>query len=313
MQALQEKTALMLQQRGQIGPYRLRRLLKRGGMSEVYLAYHEHTHRLVALKVVEIAGPEQRLQQQQFNREVRIMSSLRHQHILPILDIGQDVTYHYIAMPYIACGTLEDVLAKGPLPQEEAGIILEQLTSALQYMHEKGILHGDIKPANILFDEQRNLYLADFGIATRLGEAAFSDGRVMGTPIYMAPELCNGEASESSDIYALGILLYEMLTGHVPFDGGSSQQVCLQHIHEHPTPPSYINPTLSRAIEQVILCAIEKEPMYRFRTAKLFAQVYQQALAAPTLLERAHIRLSSMLEGLKAHGHHVVHSGYVLD
>src|SRR5579859_5351693 len=127
-------------------------------------------------------------------------------------------------------------------------------------MHEHGLLHRDIKPSNILLDEDGYLYLADFGIAAIIDEETIVNGRVMGTPIYMAPELYQGYGSESSDIYAMGILLYEMLTGFVPFDGENAIDICRKHLYEQPMPPSLINTTLPRAIEQVVLCAMEKEP-----------------------------------------------------
>ncbi len=283
-----------------LGHYRLRRHLMQSSMASIYLGYHEQTQQLVALKIVDLAGDRHSRLRTQFEREVEIMSMLHHEHILPLLDVGYEENYAYLVMPYISGGTLQDRLAKEVLSIEEAGSLLEQLGTAVQYMHERGLLHRDIKPSNILLDEDGHLYLADFGIAAIIDEETIVNGRIMGTPIYMAPELYQGYGSESSDIYAVGILLYEMLTGFVPFDGENAIDICRKHLYEQPMPLSLINTTLPRAIEQVVLCALEKEPAFRFQSAQHLIDAYTQALYAPTLTERAHIRLSTILTGLKA-------------
>ena len=288
-----------LQAGTRIGHYRVRRHLTQSGMSTLYLGYHEHTQQLVALKIIDLARGNRNHLRDQFEHEAQVMSLLHHEHILPLLDVGYEGNYAYLVMPYISGGTLQERLAQEVLSIEEAGSILEQLASAVHYMHEHGLLHRDIKPGNILLDEDGYLYLADFGIATIIDEETIVNGRIQGTPIYMAPELCQGYASTSSDIYAMGILLYEMLTGFVPFDGEDAVDICRKHLYEQPMPPSLINSVLPRAIEQVILCALEKEPTFRFQSTQHLAYAYTQALHAPTMLARAHIRLSTILTGLK--------------
>ena len=271
------------------GSYSIRRLLQQGGMSSVYLAYDELTCTTVVIKVMEIQtnSIEENEQLAQFRSERRVMRSLRHEHILPLIAAGRQGSHAFLVMPYMQGGTLKDRLEQGPLTLQEASTVFEQLADALRYTHSCGILHRDIKPANILFDAKGSVYLADFGIASYTDESAIeSNGRVMGTPIYMSPELCYGDASVSSDVYALGILLYQMLTGQVPFEGTDSWGVCLRQIEEQPVHPSYLNPLISQAVEQVILCALEKDVVQRFATIESFADAYDKA-CNPSLLGKA--------------------------
>ena len=270
-----------------LGHYHLKHLLGRGGMSEVYLAYDEHQHSDVAVKVIH---KDQTEHVERLQREVTAMKAFTHDHILPALDSGQDDPWHYLVMPYLAHGTLRERLkTQGPLTMEEAGVILEQVASALQYAHERGILHRDIKSSNILFRDKQYVYLGDFGLVKVVEERSdiTRSGYVMGTVEYMAPELAEVPASTSSDIYALSILLYEMVTGTVPFQGGTSLGVYLKQQLEQPVRPSLLNPTLSSPVEQVILRALEKDPNKRLKTPQALAQTYRHALKAsdqtPTL------------------------------
>jgi len=186
-------------------------------------------------------------------------------------------------MPYIEQGTLKTRLEHGPMALEEAGTILTQVADALQWIHETGMVHRDVKPANILLNAEDHVWLADFGLAQQQeGESDLTNtGIVLGTPLYMAPELAQQSACASSDIYALGIVLYEMLAGHVPFDGPGPIAICWRHRNELPPLPSTFNPDLPRAIEEVILCALEKNPKKRFRTVWALARAYQEALTMP--------------------------------
>jgi len=186
--------------------------------------------------------------------------------------------YHYLVMPYVGNSTLEDVIEEQPLTLEEADIVLEQITSALAYLHAQGVFHRDIKPSNILFDGAGRFYLADFGIASRRGETVLYNGHVMGTAQFIAPEIFDGQLDARSEVYAVGILLYQMLTGHLPFDGENQWKICLQHKEEKPLPPSFYNPSLPRSVEQVILRALEKKPDRRFQTMEELYGAYQRAL-----------------------------------
>jgi serine/threonine-protein kinase len=177
-------------------------------------------------------------------------------------------------------GTLEDKLIEGLPTLEEAYIVLEQLANALAYIHSLGLLHRDIKPANILFDQANNLYLTEFGIVSWLGEKPGYDGHMMGTPHYVAPEIFEGYMDVRSEVYSVGILLYQMLTGYVPFDG-TSDKICLQHWNSQPMAPSLLNPTLPRSAERVILHALEKDPCHRYQTIKDLLHAFQKSLQAP--------------------------------
>ena len=259
--------------------YHLQQLLHHGYMSDVYLAYDQHLQCDVAIKLVCNDQNESRLRLQ---GEIQTLSSLSHDHILPILDYGEYGMYHYLVMPYCKQGTLLKHISKEILTEEEAGRILSQVTSALHFAHNHSIIHRDIKPSNILLvnDIDPHVYLADFGLAKAM--AAGSDitqtGFLIGTPDYMAPELIDKPESVSSDIYALGILLYHMLTGQPPFRGGSPLAVLWKHVREQPIPPSHLNPAITPPVEQVILRALHKDPQQRFPDAKALAQAYMNAL-----------------------------------
>jgi len=225
---------------------------------------------------------------------VKVLGMLSHPHILPALEYREEGPWCYFVMPYAEQGSLRERLVNGPLTQEEAGTILEQVASALQYLHGHGILHRDIKPANILFAQKQHVYLTDFGLAGKMDEGndLTPAGCIIGTPEYMAPEMAEEPTSISSDIYSLGIVLYQMLTGRVPFKARTPLAVCWKHIQEQPACPSLLNPTISWPIEQVILCALEKDPRRRFPTVQAMVQVYNQAasqynqtlrIAAPTI------------------------------
>lgn len=260
--------------------YRLLKRLRRGGMSEVFLAFDEQTQQQVAIKLVSNGDGDciKRLQ-----REIHILRTLSHAHILPLLDDGTCGSSYYLVMPYMQRGNLRERLAQGKLTPQETGILLHQLTDALAYAHAHGIIHRDIKPSNILLhtDDANHLYLADFGIAKILeqGSDITQTGFLVGTPEYMAPELAEKPESACSDIYAVGVLLYQMLTGRLPFTGTTPLAVCWKHIKEQPTPPSSLNPEITPAIERVILCAMHKNPRLRFADAGALSLAYANALS----------------------------------
>ena len=269
-----------------LGPYRLLSTLKRGGMSTVYLGYHLRTGQRVAIKVVESDSPYL----EYLYREIHIMQALHHDCILPCIEAGRFGLYHYLVMPYLGGGTLQDLIEDRPLTLEEASILLEHLTSALAYLHARGILHRDIKPSNIFLDEASLPYLADFGIASRLGEGCVRHGQVMGTAKYMAPEVFEGQVDERSEVYAVGILLYQMLSGHLPFDGENWWKMYRQHKEEPPLCPSFYTPSLPRGVEQVIVRALEKDPHHRFPSMEDLFAAFQKALA-PSFFDQLTSRL----------------------
>ena len=255
-------------------------------MSDVYLAYDEHLRRKVAVKVVDEACVSQGIQQaesvKRFQQEIRVLGTLTHPHILPVLDYGTRGSWHFLVMPYMEQGTLAERLLKGPLSLKATTDMLRQLLNALQYAHDQGLIHRDIKPSNILVQDSL-VYLTDFGLAKFLRDPRriTQNGYVMGTPEYMAPELAYVPASVCSDIYAVGILLYQILTGKVPFRGSSPFVICLKHMQELPLRPSLLNGSIPIPVEQVILRALEKQPTQRYLTARALLQAYEQALAVP--------------------------------
>jgi serine/threonine protein kinase len=260
-----------------IDHYHITCQLAQGGMSEIYLAQDRVENRMVAIKMVHNSNREY---YERFHHEVQKMSSLQHEHILPVLDYGEYESWYYLITPYISYGTLVDRLALGALSLKEAGEILEQLGNALQFTHERGIVHRDIKPSNVLLRDGEHVYLADFGLAKKVGEdKSFTlAGIMMGTPDYMAPELAEEPASPRSDIYALGVLLYQMLTSKVPFSASTPLAVFSKHVSEQPQRPSVYNATIPVAVEKVILHALQKDPRRRFSASADLIAAYRQAL-----------------------------------
>ena len=265
-----------------LGRYRLHQRLGEGGMSEVYLAHDELMHRDIAIKVMSSSNVEYI---ERFQREAEAVGNLHHNHILPAFDYGQQNPWHYLVMLYIEHGSLSDLLDEGPLTLEHAGEMLSQIASALQCAHDHGILHRDIKPSNILLSDDHYAYLADFGLAKPMDgrDNVTHTGVLMGTPEYMAPELADGHASISSDLYALGILLYQMVTGQLPFTGDTPLAIYMRQMHELPAPPSRLNPAISQDVDQVIQRALDKDPRRRFQTPDDLAQAYLQSMKTPLL------------------------------
>ena len=289
-----------------LGRYYLKERLGRGGMSEVYLAWDEQMQREVALKVVSSTHADYI---ERFHREAEAISNLHHAHILPALDYGEQEPWHYLVMPYIRHGTLRDRLINSPLTLEETGALLEQIAEALQFAHDQGIIHRDIKPSNILMRDDHYIYLADFGLAKTLegGSTITQTGNLLGTPEYMAPELADGPATTSSDLYALGILLYQMVTGQLPFSGETPIAVYWKQLQDLPTRPSHVNAAVPPAIEQVIMKALDKKPQRRYQSAKELAEAYIYALTFPNEVVKESVTTPSFYSATSMNGASAVH------
>ena len=261
-----------------LGRYRLKHRLAKGGMAEVYLAFDDRMHRDVAIKVV---GSNNAEYTARFVREAQAMGKLHHDHILPAYDYGEQGSWNYLVMPYVAHGTLKDLLAKGSLSLEHAGELLQQIANGLQYAHQQGLLHRDIKPSNILLRDDHFAYLCDFGLARAQegGSDLTQTGTLLGTPEYMAPELAEGPATVSSDVYALAVVLYSMVTGRVPFQGDTAISIFWKQLREYPVPPSRFNPAIPKAVDQVLMRALEKDPTLRYPTALALSQAFQAAIS----------------------------------
>ena len=261
-----------------LGRYELRRRVAQGGMSEVYLGYDRRVRRKVAVKV--LYGSSEPFVRR-FEREALAVGTLSHDNILALYDFGEQRPWYYLVMPYIEGGTLRDyLLRRERLTLEEAGSFLNQIASALQYAHDHGVVHRDVKPSNILLRLDGHAYLVDFGLAKAKMEAESLThaGAMVGTPEYMAPEQSNGLHDYRSDIYSLGVVLYQMLTGRVPFTAESPVAISLKHIQTQPPPPRQLNPDIPQSIEDVILKALEKDPNERYQEARILSAAYQKAL-----------------------------------
>jgi serine/threonine protein kinase len=253
----------------------------RGGMAVVYKAYDGVLQRTVALKVLlPLLASNQELTQR-FRREAITAANLKHPNIVIIYDVGSHEDYQYIVMEYLEGPNLQqEIQQKGALPLARVMSIVGQLTEALDYAHQQGLVHRDIKPANVMIGVHDHVTLTDFGLvkAARRGKIT-DEGAALGTLTYMAPEQAMGkEIDYRSDIYSLGVVVYEMLAGEAPFSGTTPYQTLHELIHEPPLPLSRFNPRLASAVEQVVFKALAKEPDRRFEKAREFAQ----ALAAAT-------------------------------
>ncbi|WP_376796784.1 serine/threonine-protein kinase [Thermogemmatispora sp.] len=252
-----------------LGNYELLQTLGHGGSSIVYLARHRILARrpLVALKRL-LAPLESEQERDRFIAEARLLETLDHPHILPILDAGIDETdCAYLVAPYAAGGSLRERLRRAgrqPLPLPEGLSLIRQIGEALAYAHGRGIIHRDLKPENILFDEEGQALLADFGLALMLGSRSLEAASISGTPAYMAPEQFAGQVSRQSDQYALACIAYELCSGRRPFEERDAVALMYCHTQREPLPPRYCNPCLPRAVESVILRGLAKERQQRY-------------------------------------------------
>jgi serine/threonine protein kinase len=269
-----------------LGHYRIKREVGHGGMAAVFLAEDIHLGREVALKVFWPRPGETQDFLRRFAREARVLAQLDHPNILPVYDYGEQGELAYLVTPYMSGGTLKEVLRKRrAFPPSEATELICQVLSALQYAHDRNLIHRDIKPGNLLFKGNGNLVLADFGLVKVLQGEQGDDtqlhtlsqsGQITGTPEYMAPEQINGKAEAASDIYSMGVVLYEMVTGMRPFTGDTLLATLMKHAQEQPRPPRELNPYVPPRMETAILKALEKDPYRRFARPIDFQQALQQ-------------------------------------
>ncbi len=253
------------------GPYRILEPLGAGGMAVVYKAYQPSMERHVALKMLPPELAEEAEFVGRFRQEARLLAQLQHPHILPVFDFGEHDGALFLVMPYVGTGTLEDLMRGQRLTAERATRLTAQIAEALDYAHSRGLVHRDIKPSNILIDERGNCLLTDFGIAKMYESTAgfTSTGGIIGTPSYMSPEQGQGEKlDQCSDIYSLGVLFFEMVTGQVPFTADTPIAVVLRHITDPLPRPRDLNSAIPEITERVIFKATAKNPRDRFQTAR---------------------------------------------
>jgi serine/threonine protein kinase len=272
-----------------LGQYQIVQVAGKGGMAVVYKAFQPSLNRYVALKVL----PDYLAQDEQFvmrfEQEARAAAALRHPNIMVIYDVGQEDNTHFIAAEYLEGVTLSQALAaqRGPLPLPRIVNIINQLASALDFAHQRGLVHRDIKPSNAFIGADDHVTLTDFGIAKALqgGAQMTRTGTMVGTPEYMSPEQAEGRPiDQRSDNYSLGVMLYQLLTGRVPFQAETPTAVLLAHLTQAPQPPTQLNPDIPPAVEAVVMRSLAKRPEDRFPTAGELARALAQAASgAPAL------------------------------
>lgn len=272
-----------------LGPYRLDRKLGGGGFADVYLAFDTQRGRAVALKVLLPKHANSSEVLRRFQREGQQMRRLRHPHIVAAYDAGQIEGWHYIALEYMSHGSLADLIARQrPLDLAMATNVIEQVAAALDFVHPT-VVHRDLKPRNILFGQDGMAKVADFGIARVTDQATLTGvGQILGTPQYMAPEQASprlAPITPATDIWALGVILYEMLCGRPPFDAEEPTAVLYQVMHETPPPATLLNPTLPKDVEKILVRALAKDPRRRYQRAGQMAielRQLKQPIVTPT-------------------------------
>ncbi len=275
-----------------IGEYQIVEELGRGAMAVVYRAYQPALNRYVTLKVLSPQFSMDEESAQRFQREARAAAGLHHPNIAVIYDVGQGEGadqaggIYYVAMEYLEGFALQDLIQReGPLPPRRVERIVEQISAALDYAHQRGFVHGDIRPTNIFVGEGDHVTVTDFGIAqaARETQQLGRSGVLVPPPEYMSPEQARGEAVDHrSDLYALGVVLYEMLVGRLPFRAATPDAVLQDVIHQSPPPPRRFNPNLSPALEAVILRSLAKDPRQRFQRGAEMVKALRQALSQET-------------------------------
>lgn len=279
-----------------VGRYEILEVIGAGAHSKVARAFDPLIGRIVAIKLFprELATGEAR---QRFVREARVVGQLSHPSIITVHDMGVDdaSSTPYLVMEFIEGQPLDKILEKGSLPVPKACAWAAEVATALAVAHRKGVIHGDVKPANILITDAGRIKLTDFGMA-RLASGEFKDTPLLGTPAYWCPEQILGKAQDArSDIFSLGVVLYEMVTGQRPFDADSLQGICARIMSSTPLPPSHANPSVPGAFNDVVASCLTKDPAQRCGSAdalaeKLHPLARKPAAAAATSSQPATLR-----------------------
>ncbi len=252
--------------------YTIKKKLGSGGMADVFLAKEEPAGLLVAIKELPARGLDRPETRERFHREAVTSGRLRHPHIIKIRDLALEQTPPFFVMDFAPGGSLADRVRRNPsgMAEDEIILITRQILQALDYAHRQRVIHRDIKPENILFDAASRVVVSDFGLARTLDDKTLTrQGALLGTPYYNSPELARGRKVYDGrcDLYSVGVIMYELATGNVPFDGVDAVSVCHRHVFEPPRPPRSIRPDLSEPLERLILKALEKQSGDRYQSA----------------------------------------------
>ena len=273
------------------GRYKVLRKIGSGGMADVWLAEDTHLQRQVALKVLHTRFAQDREFVERFRREAESAAGLHHPNIVSVFDRGDVEGTYYIAMQYLEGRSLKQLIDVGLTP-EQAVYLIRQVLEGARFAHRNGVVHRDLKPHNVIVDDEGKAVVTDFGIARAGVSEITQTGSVMGTPHYLSPEQAQGEdVTPVSDLYSIGVMLYEALAGRVPFEGESAVAVAMKQVSQAPQRPSSINPQVSPALDAVVMRALEKSPGDRFQNADAFIAALDNALKAGDELARRDRRL----------------------
>ncbi len=266
----------------QLGRYELAEIVGRGGLATVYKAYQRNLKRWVAVKVLHTSSDETKAR---FKREAKAVARLRHRNILIVYEFSEDKGWPYMAMELVEGGSLAQLLSGNPLPWGRVASLAISLAEALHYAHQQGLIHRDVKPSNILMAQPNVPLLADFGLVkVQDSQQLTLTGMVIGTPSYIAPELAKGEQSDNRvDIYSLGVIIFEMITGRLPFIHKKLSRMLLAHVNDPVPSPREINPACPPALEQIIFKAMEKSPADRYSTMQEMIKQIREAVGNSTL------------------------------
>ena len=261
----------------QFGDYELLEEVGRGGQGVVYRAHQKGLNRTVALKVISLGQWASKAHVKRFRREAEAAASLDHPSIVPIHEVGERDGSCYFSMQFIEGGQLDEVVRSAPMSIRQAAELIAKVARTVHYAHEHGILHRDIKPGNILLDQRGEPHLTDFGLARLLESQSTVTGtlEILGTPSYMAPEQAAGKntkLSSATDVYGLGAVLYQLLTGHPPFAGGTTYETIKLLLDTEPRPPRSLNPKIDRELSTICLKCLEKDPQRRYPSALALAE-----------------------------------------
>jgi serine/threonine protein kinase len=276
---------------GELGDYELLEEVGRGGQGVVFRARQRSLNRTVALKVISLGQWASQAHLKRFRREAEAAASLDHPYIVPIFEVGERDGSCYFSMKFVEGGQLDEVVRRTPISIRHAAELIAKVARTVHYAHEHGIVHRDIKPGNILVDAKGEPLLADFGLA-RLVEAESTVTRtkeVMGTPSYMAPEQAvgnNAAVSSATDVYGLGAVLYQLLTGHPPFAGGTTYETIKLVLDTEPRQPRSLNPKIDRDLSTICLKCLEKDPKRRYSSALALADDLERWLKHEPILAR---------------------------